>query len=573
MKKLISIVFLILNIAVFAQQKSRNIKVDQLGYLPQSQKIAIVPGKGKGEFQLHQAKTGKVVYTSNLTKAKKWKYANEFVSIADFSSFQKEGSYYISASNSEVQKSFTFEINKNVYQSLAQASWKAFYLARVSTPIEEKYAGKYARPAGHPDDQVIVHKSAASKERPEGTVISSPGGWYDAGDYNKYIINSGITTFTLLHLVDLYPEFVKNYTLNIPENKNEIPDIIDEILWNLKWMVSMQDPFDGGVYHKLTGKNFSAHVMPHLAVNPRYVVQKSTPAALNLASVCAKASRVLRPWNEELNGYADSCLVVAKKAYEWAQKNPNIYFKQPKDISTGEYGDVRLADEFAWASVEMFQATNDDSYLEKELDKVFIYNVPSWPKTGTLGVYDILLNPQMESKKINRLAIYKGFMLEADSLLNRYEKAAYRVSLSRFEWGSNGHALNEAMVLLTAYKITDQKKYLDASEAILHYVNGLNPLNICYVTGFGSKSPMHIHDRRSDSDGIPDPIPGYIVGGPNDNSGEDCGKNAYKYKEPAIRYLDKECSYSTNEIAINWSAPFTFVLAAIQIEYKKLNKN
>ncbi len=572
MKRLITILFIVLTNLVFAQEKSNSIKVDQLGYFPQSQKIALVPGEIKGEFQLHDATTGKVVFQSTLSKPKKWKYANEVVAIADFSSFRKEGTYYITTTNSDTKKSFNFEINNKVYQSLAKAGWEAFYFARVSTSIEEKYAGKYARPAGHPDDKVIVHKSAASKTRPKGTILSSPGGWYDAGDYNKYIVNSGITTFTLLHLVDLYPDYVKEYALNIPENKNEIPDIIDEILYNLKWMISMQDPYDGGVYHKLTDKNFSAHIMPHLAVTPRYVVQKSTPAALNLASVCAKASRVLKPWNKELNGFADSCLIVAKNAFAWAENHPKVYYKQPKDINTGEYGDVRLADEFAWASIELFLATNDDKYIQSNLDQVFIYNVPSWPKTGTLGVYDLLLNSDYTSDKIKRLTIFKGFMTEADSLYDRYENAAYKVSLSKFEWGSNGHGLNEGMLLLMAYKITGQIKYLQASEAVLHYINGLNPLNICYVTGFGSKSPMHIHDRRSDSDDIPGPIPGYIVGGPNDKSGEDCGMQAYKYKEAAIRYLDKECSYSTNEIAINWSAPLAFMVAAIQIENERLNR-
>ncbi|HCD52991.1 MAG TPA: cellulase, partial [Balneolaceae bacterium] len=124
---------------------------------------------------------------------------------------------------------------------------------------------------------VMVHAAAATGSRPEGTIISSPKGWYDAGDYNKYVVNSGISTYTLLFAYEQFPEFFKNQDLNIPESKNDLPDILDEALWNLEWLLTMQDE-DGGVYHKLTTANFEGMVMPHEATNQRYVVMKNTGA-------------------------------------------------------------------------------------------------------------------------------------------------------------------------------------------------------------------------------------------------------------------------------------------------------
>ena len=94
---------------------------------------------------------------------------------------------------------------------------------RASLPIEKKYAGKWARPKGHPDEMVLIHSSAATRQRPEGTLISSPGGWYDAGDYNKYIVNSGISVYTLLSLYEDFPEHMKTVKLNIPESGNGLP--------------------------------------------------------------------------------------------------------------------------------------------------------------------------------------------------------------------------------------------------------------------------------------------------------------------------------------------------------------
>src|SRR5690606_23356989 len=127
---------------------------------------------------------------------------------------------------------------------------------RASMELEEEYAGAWSRPAGHPDTQVEIHTSAAGKDRPAGTFIPSPGGWYDAGDYNKYIVNSGITTGTLLSAYEDFPAYFNALELKIPESKNNLPDLLDEVLYNLRWMLSMQDPADGGVYHKLTTADF-----------------------------------------------------------------------------------------------------------------------------------------------------------------------------------------------------------------------------------------------------------------------------------------------------------------------------
>src|SRR5690606_2637088 len=99
-----------------------------------------------------------------------------------------------------------------------------------------EHAGIYARPKGHLDTEVQIHKSAVSPNRPEGMEVSSPKGWYDAGDFNKYIVNSGIATYTLLAAFEHFPQIYTNQNLNIPESGDAIPDLLDEIKWNLDWM-------------------------------------------------------------------------------------------------------------------------------------------------------------------------------------------------------------------------------------------------------------------------------------------------------------------------------------------------
>jgi endoglucanase len=142
--------------------------------------------------------------------------------------------------------------------------------------------------------------------------------------------------------------------------------------------------------------------------------------------------------------------------------------------------------------------------------------------------------------------------------------------MNSFSWGSNSDLANQGLLLIHAYKITGEKKYLKVAEDCLHYLLGSNPLNMCFVTGFGDNSPKHIHDRRSTADNIDAPIPGLLVGGPTKAAREDCGEDKYKSSFPALSYLDMECSYSTNEIAINWNAPLAFLINAINVINKEL---
>src|SRR5690606_29812505 len=130
------------------------------------------------------------VLTGKLGAAATWAPAQESVKLADFSALTAPGEYRVRVTG--LPDSPVFRIGSDVYQALNKAAVKAFYFNRASSELLSEHAGVYARPAGHPDDKVLVHASAADATRPEGTIISGPKGWYDAGDYNKYIVNSGI---------------------------------------------------------------------------------------------------------------------------------------------------------------------------------------------------------------------------------------------------------------------------------------------------------------------------------------------------------------------------------------------
>jgi len=540
---------------------SAEIKVNAVGFLPQSHKLAVIPqALGANRFEVVDA-DGKVVLDGALGAASRWAPSGETVRVADFSALTQAGAYRVRV-GSLVSDPFT--VAQDGYRALGDAALKAFYFNRSALALTPQFAGAWARPAGHPDDKVLVHASAASKARPQGTVIASPKGWYDAGDYNKYVVNSGISTYTLLAALEHFPDYFKR-DIGIPESGNGVPDILDEALWNLDWLLTMQDPADGGVYHKLTNLRFDGIVMPHAAsTTPRYVVAKSTAAALDFAATMATASRVLAPYDAKWPGLSQRMLAAAQAAWRWAEAHPNVVFKNPKDVVTGEYGDAQLADEFAWAAAELFIATGQDGYAKAFMQRDAALTTPGWDNVAALGWMSLAHHRDRLKPGIDRALIERRIDALA-SQLAKHADGGYRVPLASKDivWGSNAVILNQGMMLLQAYRINGTPAYLQAAQSSLDYVLGRNATGYTFVTGFGARPVMHPHHRPSMADGVAAPVPGWLAGGPNpgQQDAKDCPP--YPSKLPALSYLDHACSYAANEVAINWNAPLVYVTAAL----------
>jgi endoglucanase len=568
-----SIILLIISLGVKAQHQTGEIRLNQIGFYPSEEKIAVLVKDTKGKFFITTPDLTKIEFTGELSSPHQSSFSPLKTRIADFTSFQKEGTYVLYIP--DVGYSFQFSVKKKVHHDLAIGTLKSFYFQRLSIPLDDVYAGKWSRPAGHPDDKVMIHASAATSLRSEGTIISSSKGWYDAGDYNKYIVNSGISVGTLLSLYEDFPEFCDHISTNIPESTNRLPDLLDEVLWNLRWMLTMQDPDDGGVYHKLTNAEFDAFISPADAKAPRYVVQKSTAATLDFAAVTAQASRIFKKFGKELPGLADSCLSASLKAWNWATKNPAIRYDQKElntrfdpDIKTGEYGDQNFTDEFIWAASELYVTTKSESYVSSV--KLFPdekMQVPNWGNVRLLGYYTLLrFEKELTPKVILSMSgLKKRLIALGDTILTDFDKNSFYTPMCKseknFMWGSNAEAANQAIALIQVYKQTNNKGYLTGAIHILDYLLGRNATGYAYITGFGSKSPMHPHHRPSASDEIADPIPGLLVGGPNPGRNDGC---KYPSVLPDEAYVDITESYASNEVAINWNSPLVYLVFAIE---------
>jgi endoglucanase len=562
-----SLLALALSVAAGAAQ-AQAVAVNQVGYLPGGAKWAVLPAGAGDEFRLVRAGSSEVVLRGRLGPAQTWAPAGQAVRLADFSALTDPGEYELRAEG--VPASPRIRVAADVYAGLTAASLKAFYFNRASVALEPRHAGRWARPAGHPDTEVLVHASAASAKRPEGTRIASPKGWYDAGDYNKYIVNSGITVYTLLAAWEQFPALFKAQQLDIPEsaeNSKDLPDVLDEVLWNLEWMLTMQDPADGGVYHKLTNKGFDGNQMPHETKGERYVMAKSTAAALDFAAVMAHASRIFKPFEAQRPGLSARMREAAIAAWKWARANPGLAFKNPPDVHTGEYDGAKLDDEFAWAAAELYLTTGEAAYRDALKLESQPIRIPSWGDVVGLA-WTSLAQHRDKLSKADAELVTKRVSGLGNELATAWQSSAYRLTMQSqadFVWGSNAHALNQALMLIQAYRLSNERAQLDAAQSVLDYVLGRNPLHMSYVTGIGQRTPMHPHHRPSGADGVEPPVPGFIVGGPNPGQQDqkDCPVR-YPSKQPALSYIDHDCSYAANEVAINWNAPLVYVSAALQ---------
>ncbi|WP_221391155.1 glycoside hydrolase family 9 protein [Dyadobacter sp. NIV53] len=559
--------------SAFAQKVSTEIRLNQIGFYPNGEKIAVISGEKNTDFTVKDAGTGRVVFKGKLSEPRTSQYSGKINRIADFSTVRKSGKYVVEVA--DIGKSFPFEIKDQVHKEVAIASIKGFYYQRASTDLPEKFAGKWARAAGHPDDKVLIHASAVSPGRPENDVISSPKGWYDAGDYNKYIVNSGITMGTLLSLYEDFPEYFQTFNTNIPESNNSVPDLLDEVIWNLRWMLTMQDPGDGGVYHKLTNPKFDGMIMPDACKNPRYVVQKNTIATLDFVAVMAQSARILKSFDAQLPGLADSCITASVKGWEWAKKNPIVLYNQDEmnkkfdpDIVTGGYGDKNASDEWIWAAAEMYALTGKTDYLQGisfETDKIM--PLPSWNQVKALGYYTIVRTSEALKTENNFTnQVQQSILKFSNDLLNDLEKQPYHTVMGKtakdFAWGSNAVAANQGIALICAFKISKDKKYLQAALGNLDYILGRNATGYSFLTGYGSKQVMHPHHRPSVADGILAPVPGLLSGGPNPGQQDKCTTYTSRFADES--FTDDYCSYASNEIAINWNAPMVYLTAAIE---------
>lgn len=533
------------------------IRLNQVGYYPAASKKAIITETTTAtEFKVVDLQKNEIVFTAKLSESLTWDLAGETVQVADFSTLKQQGTFLLHIDG--IGYSHPFEIKPAILNEALKAAIKGQYYQRASMSLEKEYANQWERAMGHPDDSVLFHPSTGRTG-----VTASPKGWYDAGDYGKYVVNGALSLGQMLTLYEQYPAIIGDSDLAIPESGNGISDLLDELTYEMDWLMTMQDE-DGGVFFKLTTKNFDGMVLPENALKQRYIIGKGTAATLDFAAVAAKISRAFKDIDP---AYAKKCLVAAERAWKWAKMHPDINYKNPEDISTGEYGDTNFSQEFFWAAAELYRSTGSIEYFDYLNDNPIDFNfVPgeSWANyMHYIGAFSLL--DHLEESPL-RTTLKEAILQDANNLVAQSETNDYLQPIQDFQWGSNSDVLNSAMIIAQAYRLEPAPKYLNAVEGITDYVFGKNATGYSFVTGHGDKTPLFVHHRPSSADGIQEPIPGLISGGPNSRQQD---KNEVEYPKniaPMKSWLDVEPSFASNEVCLNWNAAAVYVLGFLEAE-------
>ncbi len=524
------------------------IQINQLGYFAKGEKVFAVVDTTADHFVVRDlANTD--VYQGPLVPGGAWTAANDAVSLGDFSEFQDPGYYRIHVEGSG--DSSIFCVGGDPLRAPLSAALKFYYYQRCSSQLTAACAGTWARAAGHPDTDCIYHTATTGLS---GT-RACPGGWYDAGDFGKYVVSAGITVGSLLSLYELAADAIGD-DIGIPESWNGSSDLLDEVRWEIEWLTTMQDS-DGGVFFKIGPLAWPAPLMPADDQSPRYVIGKSTTSTLDFCAVLAQAYRV---YEKDDPDWAHALLTRALAAWDWAVANPLV--AAPAEIGgTGPYDDPDYSDEFLWAAAELYASTEENEYriyLDANLGVPVIAGPANWQDVKDLAYYTLAKRPGYRSAELEAEIVRC-----ADSILKKIASNPYRIPLDApdFVWGSNALDCNFGIILAYAHYLTGDQAYLDGALLAVDYLFGKNPLGMTWLTGFGSVSPLSPCHSQSRADGIAAPVPGMLTGGAN--QGREDGL-PYTTTEPAKCFLDRPESFSSNEPAVCQNAACVLFLGYLR---------
>ncbi len=509
------------------------------------------------EFVVRATADGSIVHRGKVAQPETDSASGDRTSVADFSGLRTLGNYRIEAGGAVGD---LFPIAENAYASALKLTMRGYYGQRCGCAVD--LGGGYKHPLCHAEG--AFHATSG-----KSGALANHGGWHDAGDYGRYVVNSGITVGTLLWAWELYPSALLGLSLDIPESGGKLPDYLAEVRWNLEWMLSLQDS-DGGVWHKQTSEHFCGFILPQDDKLTSYVIgtgsepYKSTGATADLAAVMAIAARCYGRYDSV---FARRCLAAARQAWTWAVAHPNVSFENPPGISTGGYGDGSLGDEIAWASAELWRTSGEAQYEKAFLasttapDNSIVLSEPGWGDVFPMACWTYSLAERPGASGVKG-RIKAATLAAAAGLVERGRKSGYGNTLDAkdYGWGSNSVAANQSLLLLIAHHLHPDSATRQAALNNLHYLVGRNCFGISWVTQLGVRPFQHPHHRPSAADGIAAPWPGLLSGGPNARGGDAIADKLPK-QPPMRMWVDDERAYSLNEIAINWNAPLVFLLA------------
>jgi hypothetical protein len=537
---------------------SKDIVVDQFGYLPDGEKIAVIRDPQTGfdaaesftpgaTYALVNVATGTRVLTSAPAA---WNGGATDTSSGDkawwftFTSVTTPGDYYVLDVDRNV-RSYPFTISDQIYRDVLEQAVRMLFYQRAGQVKDAAHAG-----AGWTDAASFTgalqdgHVRLFSDKNNAATERDLHGGWYDAGDLNKY------TSWTAGYVETLLRAYAENPTIwtddfNIPESGNGIPDVLDEAKWGLDFLVRLQSS-DGSVL-SIVGE--PAASPPSAATGQSLYGPANTSATLATAAAFAAAARILKlPGNATLNTAAADLLTRAKNAWTWAVANPNVQFKNNDSASgssglgsgqqeTDDYG--RLVYKLD-AAAQLYAVTGDATYKTffdanyNQLHLIATGYVSPWDVSGQDAALDYADAAGATPATVT--AIRNAYLTGAKGSGNlgaiTGNKDPYLAYMQDYVWGSNStkSQVGNLFAAVVSHKLdaTSNADMTRAASRYIHYIHGTNPLSLVYLTNMydhGAENCANemFHTWFADGSAMWDragtstygPPPGYMTGGAN----------------------------------------------------------
>jgi endoglucanase len=528
------------------RQQSHPFRMNTVGYLPNAAKQTSI-AEAERPFKVVRLPDQKVVFTGESSTTRPNKDTREELSTIDFSQVREPGTYLLEVDG--IGASDEFSVSSAVYNQPFYVVMRGMYLARCGTAVAGWHGNKeFSHEACHLHD---AHTDFVDDA--EG-VIDSHGGWHDAGDYNKYVVNAGITVGMMLQAWEHFSDRLQLLNLGLPESENDVPDYLDEIRWEMDWILKTQLP-DGSVSHKVSTKKFGRFIAPEEELADRFLVPWGSAATADFVAMTAATSRAFRKFDED---FAKKCLTAAIKSHNFLLEHPDDHPADQTGFTTGGYG-TEDVDDRLWAAVELWE-TSGDAVCLKELEgsiqkmaeemgekgSVVDFNW-DWADVSNLGMFTYVLSKRTGRSPEILARVKRDVITTADELVSTAKAHGYARPLGdRYYWGCNGTVARTAMVLHVADRLRPNPLYKETVLAAIDHLFGRNYYGRSFVTGLGFEPPRFPHDRRNGINGFADPWPGYLVGG----------------GWPTARdWRDDQEDFRTNEIAINWNGALIYALA------------
>lgn len=525
-----------------ARAADSRIRLNTVGFLPGYSKRASVPARFNEFRVVEDGGRSRVVFRGRASGPFHNEDTNEDLYVADFSALRRPGLYRLEVEG--VGSSPPFRVARDVYDAPFRAAVGAMYLWRCGSAVSTNYNGiTYAHAACHTEDAWLDFVGGGHARR------DATGGWHDAGDYNKYVVNAGVTVGVMLLAWEQFGALIRSAGLDSHGDnvRGGLPAYLGEVKWETDWLLKMQAD-DGSVYHKVSTRDFGPAILPEDEQAERYFTPWSTSATADFAAMLASASRAFRPHER---AYADRCLEAARRAYDFLRAHPEQQRADLRGFTTGGY-QTDDADDRLWAAAELWETTGEARYLSdfetrtRRVEMLFDWDW-GWGDVKNLGMLTYLF-----SKRGGRDAelvglIRRGLIETADALVRLRDAHGYARPLgTRYYWGCNGGVANTVVLLRSADMIAPRRAYVETALDAVSHLFGRNYYGRSFVTGVGADPPRHPHQRLSMRPNSEGAWPGYLVGGGWPR---------------ATDWVDVSENYHVNEVAINWNAPLVYALA------------